>query len=90
MTRADFRAEPAPSPAPNEPLAIVKLTFRKAIHLRLEQFQGSPMLDIRRFWLDDGGCWMPGRQGVTIPATEKGIRELIAALETVLKGKAIR
>lgn len=83
MPRADFRAEPAPTPI-DQPLAVVPLTYRKAIHLRLEQFQGSPMLDIRRFWLDDGGCWMPGRQAIIIPADKKSLRGLIAALEEVL------
>lgn len=84
MACANFRVESAAFPATNEPLAVIKLTHRKAIHLRLEKFQGSPMLDMRRFWLDDGGCWMPGRQALTIPADKKSLRLLITALEQVL------
>lgn len=62
-----------------QPLATFPRTDRTEVRLSLSQFKGRQLIDLRLYFLNRKGEWLPSRKGCAIQPGE--LPGLLAALE---------
>lgn len=73
------KAKPSSVRIPDEKVfAEIEVGPTQKIKVYKDTYKGRVLLAIRKFWVDDGGVWQPGK-GVTFPA--EAIAEIIGGLK---------